>query len=159
MNFGIFLAISALVLIVLGWYLGYRSAPNKEARELLRKKQEEEATKKAQEEADGRERNRVANLQEDVLSILDRVLNGSIERDMTNRFCLSGRDQLAFVKKYPAISKLLDVTANQPGRNLRDLVANHEERIGRLSELNRETRGQLRDVYKALELGQPVKLS
>lgn len=153
MNSIMILIVCAAFLVILGGWLGYSSKPNKEARLLLAEKNEKEAKQKAFVEAAGRETNRKANQKLEVLAILDEVIRNPQRLRGTHSSYphthFDHTDFREFIEK-----SIKAINRNESGTQALDEL---RTRVIKQSELIRDLQGQLKEISKALQLGQPVE--
>ena len=123
------------------WFFGYNSKPNKEARKLLSEKEEKEFLEKARQEEYGREKNRKAVLKQEVFEVLSNAINYPDQL----RGVAYGEPIREFVKR----SNHIDFRTED--------VMQLKQRMSKQSELIRDLQGQLKEINKALQLGQPVE--
>lgn len=135
------------------WFFGYNSKPNKRARELLADKEEKEFLQKAKEQEAGREKNRREVLKTEVLQILDAAvrdpqrLRGMRPEYPHNQF--DHTDIREFIEK--------SIAAINHSGNGQQALDELRTRVIKQSELIRDLQGQLKEINKALQLGQPVE--
>ena len=141
MNSTLILVICAILLVLLGCWLGYSSKPNKEARKLLAEKEEKEFLAKAAEQEAGREKNRRAILKQEVFEVLSAAINYP--------------DQLRGVAYGEPIREFIKRSNHVEFRG--EEVLQIKQRVSKQSELIRNLQGQLKEINKALQLGQPVE--
>lgn len=141
MNSTLILVICAILLVLLGCWLGYSSKPNKEARKLLAEKEENELRAKARQEEHGREKNRKAILKQEVFEVLSAAVN--YPDDL--RGIPYGEPIREFIKR----SHHIEFRTEE--------VLQLKQRVSKQSELIRDLQGQLKEINKALQLGQPVE--
>lgn len=152
MNFDIFLSIAALILIVLGWYLGYLSTPNREARELLRNKQEAEANEKR------REAQRVAkeaaqeafrkDLWDELQFILDRP-----DRFKGNQYGSGSRGGFT----HGIMPRFIEVFGRPNHEHHVERQRRLEEQVSEQAKTIRSMRKNMMDIHTALQMGQPIE--
>lgn len=123
------------------WFFGYNSKPNKKARKLLAEKEEKEFLEKARQEEQGREKNRKAAQKMEILE----VLSGAIRAPEFLRGVSHGDPIREFIQH----TKYLTDSAES--------VSALRTRVVKQSELIRDLQGQLKEINKALQLGQPVE--
>ena len=152
MNFGIFPIIAGLVLIVLGWYLGYRSTPNREARELLRNKKEAEANEKR------REAQRVArdavqakfrkDLWDELQFILDRP-----EHFKNDHYGSDRRGGFT----HGIMPRFITLLGRDNHEVQQDRMRRMEEQLSEQAKIIRAMRKNMANIHTALQMGQPIE--
>ena len=141
MNSTLILVICAILLVLLGCWLGYSSKPNKEARKLLAEKEEKEFLEKVRQEEYGREKNRKAVQKMEIFE----VLSSAIRAPEFLRGVSHGEPIREFIQR----TQYLTDSAES--------VSDLRVRVIKQSELIRDLQGQLKEINKALQLGQPVE--
>lgn len=124
------------------WFFGYNSKPNKDARKLLAEKEEKEFLAQAKEQEAGREKNRREVFRKETLEVVCSVFANPEKLRGTGYEMSPLR---VFIKK---------VNASQDHDH--DLQF-WKDRVSKQSELIRDLQGQLKEINKALQLGQPVE--
>ena len=123
------------------WFFGYNSKPNKEARKMLEEKEEKEFLEKARQEEQGREKNRKAVQKTEILEVLSDAIRAPES--------LRGLSHGDTVRDFIQHTKYLKDTVES--------VSALRARVVKQSELIRDLQGQLKEISKALQLGQPVE--
>lgn len=123
------------------WFFGYNSKPNTDARKLLAEKEEKEFLERARQEEAGREKNRKAVLKQEVFE----VLSAAVRCPEQMRGIPYGDPIREFVQR------------TQRLENSAETVSELRTRVSKQSELIRDLQGQLKEITKALQLGQPVE--
>lgn len=144
MSFGIFLVIASFVLLVLGVWVGYRASPNKEARELLAKTTAEALAKKAKEEAEGREKNRLANQRAEIYEAINRALSDPNRELLDARYGSITRGK----SRWQSLLELAEGLRDR--RQDLGLAVEFGQRLDALAKSNRELKGQVAELQKAL---------
>lgn len=142
MNSTLILVICGVLLVLIGCWLGYSSKPNKEARKLLAEKEEKEFLQKAKEQEEGREKNRREVFRKETLEVVCSVFAYPEKLRGTGYEISPLR---LFIKK-----------VNESTEHDRDLQY-WKDRVSKQSDLIRDLQGQLKEINKALQLGQPVE--
>lgn len=152
MSFGLFLAIAALVLIVLGWWLGYRSQPNREARELLRNKQEAEANEKRREAQRVAKEAAQAAFRKDLWDELQFIL------DRPDRF---KNDQYGSERRggftHGIMPRFITLLGRDNHEGQQDRMRRMEEQLSEQAKTIRAMRKNMANIHTALQMGQPIE--
>lgn len=142
MTFNVIAFIAVVTIPALAaWFFGYNSKPNKEARKLLEEKEEKEFLEKARQEEYGREKNRKAVQKMEIFE----VLSSAIRAPEFLRGVSHGEPIREFIQR----TQYLTDSAES--------VSDLRVRVIKQSELIRDLQGQLKEINKALQLGQPVE--
>ncbi|ADV35671.1 hypothetical protein phiIBB-PF7Ap10 [Pseudomonas phage phiIBB-PF7A] len=154
MNLTITFGLTTLALAGAVWHC-YKS--NKPLREEARKAREETERKAFEDAKRTAEAIQEAKAVEDHLDHLEGILSGRIVDKVNDKRTLNARmsysHKTRMERKYPAISHLLSVTK----LNTTQEVFNLNQRVSTQSKMIRDLTLQLKDVQKALQLGQPVE--
>lgn len=141
MNSTLILVICAILLVLIGCWIGYSSKPNKKARKLLAEKEEKDFLEKARQEEQGREKNRKAVQKMEIFE----VLSSAIRAPEFLRGVSHGDPIREFIQRTQYLT--------DSAENVSDLRV----RVIKQSRLIRDLQGQLKEINKALQLGQPVE--
>lgn len=141
MNSTLILVICAILLVLIGCWIGYSSKPNKKARKLLAEKEEKDFLEKARQEEQGREKNRKAVQKMEIFE----VLSSAIRAPEFLRGVSHGDPIREFIQRTQYLT--------DSAENVSDLRV----RVIKQSGLIRDLQGQLKEINKALQLGQPVE--
>lgn len=152
MNFGIFLAIAALVLIVLGWYLGYRSTPNREARELLRNKQEAEANEKRSEAQRVAKEVAQAQFRKDLWDELQFIIDRP-DRFKGNQYGSERRGGFT----HGIMPRFITLLSRENHEVQQDRMRRMEEQLAEQARTIRAMRKNTANIHTALQMGQPIE--
>ncbi|WGH28275.1 hypothetical protein 10P302A_gene0015 [Pseudomonas phage 10P302A] len=131
-------------------WIGFRCT--KESRKLLAEKREEEAKKKAREEQEGREKNRREVQRREIFGELNEALNDP-DRWLARGQIVSyhsGKSRY----NYPAIAEVALFIQNH--RRMKERNIDLESRLDAQGKKLRELQMQMRDIQKALQMGEPV---
>lgn len=133
--------ICSILLVLIGCWLGYSSKPNKKARKLLAEKEEKEFLEKARQEEQGREKNRKAVQKMEIFEVVSEAIRAP-----------------EFLRGIRSADTIRDfVQRTQRLENSAETVSELRVRVSKQSELIRDLQGQLKEINKALQLGQPVE--
>lgn len=124
------------------WFFGYNSKPNKEARKLLEEKEEKEFLAKEAEQEAGREKNRREVFRKETLEVISSVF--------------AYPEKLRGTGYEMSPLRLFINKVNESKERECDLQF-WKDRVSKQSELIRDLQGQLKEISKALQLGQPVE--
>lgn len=142
MSFSVIAFIACVTIPALAaWFFGYNSKPNKEARKVLEEKEEKEFLEKARQEEYGREKNRKAILKQEVFEVLSAAVNYP--------------DQLRGIPYGEPIREFITRSNHIEFRT--EDVLQLKQRVSKQSDLIRDLQGQLKEISKALQLGQPIE--
>ena len=131
------------------WFFGYNSKPNKEARKLLEEKAEKEFKQKAAEQEAGRERNRKTVQKREVLEILNEAVS------YPQRLRGQSSDHPHVHYDYTDLRRFVERSNHVEFRG--EEVLQLKQQVAKQSNLIRDLQGQLKEINKALQLGQPVE--
>ena len=123
------------------WFFGYNSKPNKEARKLLEEKEENELRAKARQEEHGREKNRKAVQKMEIFEVVSEAIRAP--------------EFLRGIRSADTIREFVQRT--QRLENSAETVSELRVRVIKQSDLIRDLQGQLKEISKALQLGQPIE--
>lgn len=144
MSFSVIAFIACVTIPALAaWFFGYNSKPNKEARKVLEEKEEKEFLEKARQEEQGREQNRREVFRKETLEVMSAVFANPEKLRGTGYEMSPLR---LFIKK-----------VNASADHDHDLQF-WKDRVSKQSDLIRDLQGQLKEINKALQLGQPVEV-
>lgn len=142
MSFSVIAFIACVTIPALAaWFFGYNSKPNTDARKLLAEKEEKEFLERARQEEAGREKNRKAVLKQEVFEVLSVAVRCP--------------EQIRGIPYGDPIREFVQRT--QRLENSAETVSELRTRVSKQLELIRDLQGQLKEITKALQLGQPVE--
>lgn len=144
----IILSLTTLSLAVAVWHC-YKA--NKPLRVKAREEAEAEAKKKAREVAEGREKDRRTNFRKELYSDLEQII-ATPDMLVDYRYGSPSRG-IGYRWKHLAEFILKVRGMQDQEQRIRDL----EERLRRNGEIARSNEKLLRDIAKALQLGQPIE--
>lgn len=130
-------------------WVGFRCT--RESRKLLAEKREEDAKKKAREEQEGREKNRREVQRKEIFAELNDALNDPdryLRRVDLHAYHHSSR------YNYPALADLALFLQNH--KRMKEHNIDLESRLDAQGKKLREVQMQMKEIHKALQLGQPI---